>query len=194
MSPGRPCLTLVLLLFIPGFAARIDGLRADEPKTKEVKKPQLEACKLGDIHKISRFDSVFLAGEPTEDDFKLAKEKEGIKTVINLRMPDELDWDEAAAAKKLGMDYFHLPIGSAAALKDETFMKSRQLLNDKKRHPVLLHCASANRVGAVWLVHRVLDQQVPYDKALEEAKKVGLKSADLEAKAKDYITRESAKK
>lgn len=167
---------------------------AEDAKPAPAKKPQLEACKLGDIHKISRFDSIFLAGQPSEEDFKLAKDKEGIKTVINLRMQDELDFDEASTLKKLGIEYFHLPFQSAETLKDDIFKKSRQVLSDKKNRPVLLHCASANRVGAVWLVHRVLDDQVPYDKALEEAKKVGLRSPDFEAKAKDYIARESAKK
>jgi uncharacterized protein (TIGR01244 family) len=166
---------------------------ADEP-AKPAKPPELEACKLGEIQKISRLEKIFLAGQPSAADLELAKKQEGIKTVINLRMPDELDWDEAGRLKDLGITYHHLPFRTPDSLKDEIFTKSRKVLSDKKSHPVLLHCASANRVGAVWLVHRVLDDKVSYEKALEEAKKVGLKSADYEAKARDYIARESAKK
>lgn len=162
---------------------------ADEPKA--VKPPQLEACKLGEVDRIHRFDKIFLAGQPTADDFKLAHKQDGLKTVINLRTAEELEFDEAATLKGLSINYHHVPIKSAAALKDDDFDKARKVLGDKKNHPVMMHCASANRVGAVWLVYRVLDDKVPYEKALEEAKKVGLRAPDLEAKAKDYIAKKS---
>jgi ubiquinone/menaquinone biosynthesis C-methylase UbiE len=53
----------------------------------------------------------------------------------------------------------------------------------------MLHCGSANRVGAVWLTYRVLDQGVPIETAIEEAKTIGLRSPEYEAKARDYIHR-----
>jgi protein tyrosine phosphatase (PTP) superfamily phosphohydrolase (DUF442 family) len=55
--------------------------------------------------------------------------------------------------------------------------------------PLLFHCASANRVGALWLPYRVLDNGITYDAALAEAKQVGLRAPGMETKAKDYIER-----
>lgn len=171
------------------------GTQADDKQTdKSAEKPKLEACELGEIHQIHRLGKVWLAGQPSEADFKLAKEKEGLKTVINLRESAELEFDEAKLLKELGINYHHFPFRSPSTLKDEVFDNARKVLNDKQNKPVMMHCASANRVGAIWLAHRVLDEQVPYEQALAEAKKVGLKSADFEAKAKDYIARKSAKK
>ena len=72
----------------------------------------------------------------------------------------------------------------------EVFDQAREQLKTAER-PILLHCASANRVGAVWLPYRVLDGGLSWDHALAEAKTVGLKSPDYEAKAKDYIQRHS---
>jgi hypothetical protein len=49
--------------------------------------------------------------------------------------------------------------------------------------PLLLHCASANRVGAVWLAHRVLDGGLSYDAALREAELLPQQEADLSVDA-----------
>lgn len=176
-----------------GFMAVSSIGAQDKPAETDKKPPVLQACKLGEVDRIHRLDKVFLAGQPTAEDFKLAKSQDGLKFVINLRTSEELEYDEAAALKGLGIEYLHLPVQSSAALKDEVFDKARKALADKKNHPVMMHCASANRVGAVWLAYRVLDDKVPYEKALEEAKKVGLRSPDLEGKAKDYIARKTVK-
>lgn len=164
---------------------RVDA--ADDPP------PKLEACKIGKASPAHRLGKLYLAGQPQVEDFQIAKEQ-GIKTVLNLRKKEELTWDEEAAIKKMGLNYINLPFQSPAELKDDVFEQARKVLSDKERQPVLLHCASANRVGAIWLAHRVLDDNVPYDQALEEARKVGLKAPPLEAAAKAYITKVQAKK
>ena len=51
---------------------------------------------------------------------------------------------------------------------------------------MILHCSSANRVGAVWLAHRVLDGGLKYNEALSEAKTVGLKLPAYEERVKEY--------
>jgi hypothetical protein len=52
---------------------------------------------------------------------------------------------------------------------------------------VFIHCGSANRVGAVWLIKRVLQDGWTVPKATEEAKMIGLRSAPLEQFALKYI-------
>ncbi|MGZ0173934.1 MAG: hypothetical protein ACKVHE_30870, partial [Planctomycetales bacterium] len=143
---------------------------AEDPKSEsKVKKPlKLEACELGKTNNVHQFGKIYLAGQPSADDFAIAK-KEGSKTVINLRMPIEMRFDEKTLVKELGLEYHYLPFGLPDSLKDEIFDKSLKILGDKKKQPALLHCASANRVGAIWLVHRVLNDKVPYDKAPKRA-------------------------
>ena len=72
--------------------------------------------------------------------------------------------------------------------------RTREVLSDHERKPILVHCASANRVGAVWLAHRVLDDGLAYEAALAEAKTVGLKAPALEQRAKEYIDARSSGK
>ena len=58
---------------------------------------------------------------------------------------------------------------------------------DKSNQPVFVHCASASRVGSMWLVKRVLQDGWAVDKATEEAKLIGLKSEPLEKFSLEYI-------
>jgi uncharacterized protein (TIGR01244 family) len=176
-----------------GLGLALTGLAAEPPATKSPAKSaqakeKLEPYECGKVERLHTLGGIFLASQPQKEDFKQAADN-GIKTVINLRDPKEIDWDEAALVKAVGLEYVNLPFRSAKELSDEIFDKSRKLLADKSKRPLLLHCASANRVGALWLAHRVLDDGVKYDDALAEAKTVGLKLPALEQKAKDYIQR-----
>lgn len=164
-----------------------------EDKPAKIEKPKkLEPAKCGSVKQLHAFDDIYLAGQPSQADFAEFK-KRGVKGVLNLRTKEEMDFDEAKAVKGLGLEYHHVPIAGPDALTDENFDKLRKLLNEKQQRPLLLHCASANRVGAVWLAHRVLDGGQTYEDALAEAKTVGLKSPQMEAKAKGYIAKQKAK-
>lgn len=149
---------------------------------------RVQPHKWGSISKVHKLDGIYLAGQPKEADFEAIK-NDGIKTVINLRKPDEMtDFDEKKVVEDLGMTYVSFPWNGPEELTDEVFDKSRNLLKDAEK-PVLLHCASSNRVGAVWLPYRVLDDGLTLEEALEEAKEVGLKSAEYQQKAEEYVSK-----
>ncbi len=179
---------LLSVVVILSSAAAGDDKSVSKDKKPLAKTEKLEPYECGKAQRLHTLAGVFLASQPHPEDFKLAKDV-GIKTVVNLRKKEELEWDEQAHVKKLGMEYKHIPFQSPAELTDIVFDQIRKLLKDKTQRPLLLHCSSANRVGAVWLAHRVLDGGLPYDEALAEAKQVGLKLPAYEEKAKDYIQR-----
>jgi uncharacterized protein (TIGR01244 family) len=167
---------------------------AASPDSSQQQQPKLEACEIGSIRNLHRLGRIYLAGQPSPDDFRKAKQDEGIRTVVNLRMAvEQLGTDQAADLKRLGIEYHHFPFGTPDSLTDDIFDRSRALIADRRKHPVLMHCASANRVGAIWLVHRVLDDKLTYEKALDEAHEVGLRFPPYEEKAKAYIERQLAK-
>ena len=111
---------------------------------------------------------------------------------MTLRKPEELDWDEAAAVEAAGMEFIAVPFDGPEELTDDVFEHVRQVLVENGDEPLVLHCGRANRVGAVWMVHRVLDDGVGIDAALDEAKAVGLRTPEYIEKAKDYIRRRQA--
>ncbi|TBR08262.1 MAG: hypothetical protein EPO46_10235 [Lysobacter sp.] len=92
---------------------------------------------------------LYSAGQPSPEELAdLAQQ--GVRTVINLRGTDEtMGFDEAAEAARLGMDYRAVPIANASQLdraKIDEF--ARELDDARQRGAVLIHCGSANRVGA----------------------------------------------
>lgn len=161
--------------------------------SKPVASEKLEPYQCGTVARLHTLGGVFLASQPSAEDFDHAK-KGGIKTVINLRLPDEVkDFDEAKVVTDLGMAYHNIGFEGPDMLTDDVLDRTRALLRDQSNQPVLLHCSSANRVGAVWLAHRVLDAGLPYDEALAEAKTVGLKTPAYEQIVKNYIERHQSK-
>ena len=175
---------LVIVIALIGFGC--EGLSGDKHKTA-ITTDQLEPYACGTIQRLHTYGGVFLASQPQSQDFEQAKQG-GVKTVINLRLPDEVtEFNEEQLVTDLGMQYHNPGFKGPDMLTNEVFDQVRSLLNDADNKPILLHCSSANRVGAVWLAHRVLDSGLSYDDALAEAKVVGLKLPAYEAKAKSYI-------
>lgn len=158
---------------------------------KAIVTEKLEPYECGTITRLHTLGGVFLASQPKPEDFEQAK-KGGVKTVITLRHADEVtDFNEKEVVEGLELKFVELPWNGPDELTDEVFDQARDLLKTAER-PILLHCGSANRVGAVWLPHRVLDGGIALEEAVEEAKVVGLKSAEYETKARDYIARKTA--
>jgi uncharacterized protein (TIGR01244 family) len=117
------------------------------------------------------------AGQPSPEGLRSLKEK-GFKTVINLQTDDESGVrEEEAAAQQLGLNYIKVPL-TAATLSQDKVDQVRRALEDESSGPILLHCASANRVGAVWTVIEV-QRGKSYEEALAAGKAIGLKSAPL---------------
>ncbi|MBI2686850.1 MAG: protein tyrosine phosphatase family protein [Acidobacteria bacterium] len=144
---------------------------------------------VGQAPNSSSFGShVYFAGQPTEADFA-AYAKLGVKTVVNLRTPAEMErvsFDEANTAKAAGLKYMNVPVGSSLPLDGE-LAKIYEELNKAGNEKVLLHCASSNRVGMIWSLYRNSQHGVPAEQALAEGKTAGLKSPALEKLARDKL-------
>jgi len=175
------CSTAFATLQLPGVAQQ-PATETTVPETKQ----RLQKVQLGSINKITAFGDIYLAGQPSQQDLAILKAK-GIKTVICLRHPKELNWDEAVATEHAGMKYVHAPFSGAQQLTPEVFEKVIQVFRDKRSGPTLLHCGAANRVGAIWYAYRVLDGKLSPAEAEKEAKEVGLRTPAYLKKAKEYV-------
>ncbi len=157
------------------------GGRADDGQT-------LEPAQLGATRNVHACGSTLLCGQPTREDLATAQQR-GIQVVITLRTADELDWNEQAAVEQLGLEFVGIPFQGPETLTDDVFEQARRTLRDANmmNKPVMLHCASANRVGAIWMVYRVLDERISIEQAAKEAKQVGLRTNALGDLARAYI-------
>ena len=127
------------------------------------------------------------AGQPRMEHFAQLKAR-GVKSVLNLRQPSEHRADEErAAVEAAGMKYFNIPVvyATPSTASVDEFLR---ITDDKENRPMLVHCTAAIRVGAFWLIRRVLRDGMTWDAALAEARKVGLNDAPhLEEFARTYI-------
>jgi len=117
-------------------------------------------------------DGLTAAGQPNERQFELVAEA-GYEAVIDLRGADEnRGLDEAAILARLGLDYVELPVSSPDSISMENAAKLDAILSNYDG-PVLLHCGSGNRVGAL-LALRASLRGADDEAALAYGKSAGL--------------------
>ena len=127
-------------------------------------------------------------GQPSVQNLQKMK-AEGVRSVINLRQASEYNFEEeAATAKKLGLRYFHIPVDKSN-LKDEQAEEFLKVTGDPENRPFFIHCATAGRVGAFWMIRRALVDNWKVDDAESEAHKIGMHDQKLRDWALDYIKR-----
>jgi uncharacterized protein (TIGR01244 family) len=128
---------------------------------------------------------VLLAGQPTGEQVQLAAE-DGYKTIIDLRTPEEpRGFDEVEAARLTGLVYVNLPV-SPATLDQATIDRFLAALK-KAQKPVLIHCSTGSRTGALWYAWLVLERGKPPAAALAAAKAAGLRQPELTEKIEKLV-------
>ncbi len=93
-------------------------------------------------------ENVLASGQPTQEQLQLLASS-GVKHIINLRPTSEQEFDEEALVKSLGMEYHSMPVAGADGVTSENAKRLDDLLSSLNGQPLLVHCASSNRVGAL---------------------------------------------
>ena len=141
------------------------------------------------VRNFSRVDATVGCAGATDPSAMAALKKDGFVSVVNLRVATEpgADVDAGrAAAQAAGLKYIHLPFNAAAP--DEKIVDGfLAAVADKNNQPVFIHCGSANRVGAMWMIKRALQDGWPVEKAKAEGEAIGLTSQQLATFAAEYI-------
>lgn len=173
----RVLAVLIAALLAPGIVAAQQVQQQEYPSIRNFLRVNEKIC---------------TGGQPTMQDLEKLK-AEGIKAIINLRQPTEYNAEEEAAkAKELGLRYFNIPVNGQDP-KDEQVEEFLKIANDKSNLPLFIHCTMANRVGAFWMIRRVLVDGWTVEKAEEEATKIGLRTAVMREFALGYIERDKKK-
>lgn len=128
-------------------------------------------------------DGRYSAGQPTVEQLQ-ALPTHGIAVVIDLRADTETpDLDEAAMVRSLGLDYRNLPVGGAAGLTRDNVQALDRLIADAGDRPLLLHCASSNRVGAMMALRERWLRGATPEQALAVGRDWGMKSLEPDVDA-----------
>lgn len=122
---------------------------------------------------------IYAAGQPSAEQL-CALKGEGVCTVINLRAPGEPNaFDERREAARLALDYVSLPVCGPEDVHAESVAQfSRELERARGKGAVLVHCASANRVGAMLALDLGLTHGASREESLGLGRAAGLDSLE----------------
>lgn len=113
--------------------------------------------------------------------------KMGFVSIINLRLATEPGAEvekEEAAAKAVGLRYFHVPFdGSPDPNAADQFLNA---VTSQGAEPAFIHCGGGNRAATMWLIKRLAVDRWDVDRAVQEATALGQTSLPLRKFAIEY--------
>jgi protein tyrosine phosphatase (PTP) superfamily phosphohydrolase (DUF442 family) len=134
---------------------------------------------------------LYLSAQPDQATLKMAI-KHGVGVVINLREPNEQDWDEDSAAASLGLTYYNLPISrSGPGFDTDILAQISKLVGKHRDTKILMHCSSGNRAGAWFAVHLVRDHGMPVEQSIEMSRRVGLTNSGMKSRVREFLVPEA---
>ena len=135
---------------------------------------------------------VITGGQPNAQQLRALKDAGG-GIVLDIRDPMEpRPVDEATLVRQLGMEYVNVPV-RAGSLDDATLDRILEVLRGAGERTVFFHCGSGNRVGGALIPYFILDEHMEEQDALDQAMRVGLRSAELMEWGLDYARRNQSR-
>lgn len=117
-------------------------------------------------------EGILVGGQPTPEQLADAR-KLGYKTVINLRTEGERGSLGRQETERLGLRYVAIPVAGSEGVTEENARRLARALKDAE-YPVIVHCASGNRVGAIFAMKSYYVDDIDAEKALTIGKAAGL--------------------
>ncbi|MBT8398949.1 MAG: protein tyrosine phosphatase family protein [Rhodothermia bacterium] len=173
----------IVVLLVVGFGTSACELRDDT--AIKVETSGAEAVRLegwASVNNLFTSGRMYFGGQPDQEALVRLATAQGVKTVVNIRFPEEMgsvDFNEQAVAESLGLRYVTIPV-SPGSFSQHDVDRFAQVLGETDE-PVLLHCASSNRVGGMWAAYLSMHRGVEPDDALELGRSAGLRSEGMVA-------------
>jgi protein tyrosine phosphatase (PTP) superfamily phosphohydrolase (DUF442 family) len=132
--------------------------------------------------------NVITGGQPTAAQLRAFRDAGG-STVLDIRDPmEQRPVDEPVVVQELGLEYVNVPV-RAGSLDDPTLERILAVLRSAGSRMVFFHCGSGNRVGGALIPYFMLDQGMDEEDAIDQAMRVGLRSAEMMEWGLDYVRR-----
>ena len=115
---------------------------------------------------------ITVAGQITPEQLDEAA-RQGFKSVLNLRAADEEGFmaDERQRAEAAGLRYENIPVKKEEISDELTTSVLKEI--DELPKPVLVHCASGMRAGAMAFMHMATREGMSAEKAMSRAQESG---------------------
>lgn len=156
-----------LALIVTCLCAAVAGGCATDPSSRLP--TQLATVK--NFHCVS--PGIYRGAQPDEAGMEALKDL-GIKTVVSLRVPEQVvEWEEEAA-DRLDMGFVSLPLSNYDDPTEADVRTFLKLVTDPTRQPVFIHCRQGQlRTGALVASYRVIEEGWSAEEAYAEAKQLG---------------------
>ena len=178
--------TLVLLLACGLVACASAPVPGDAPATASAASPQQQIPGLR-----APREYLLTSAQPAPGDWSTLAEQ-GVVAVVNLRPDEEQEGrDERAEVTGAGMAYHQIPISGAGDLTKENASLLWALAGNPEG-PVLVHCGSANRAGALLALGAAYEGGMSPVDALAFGKSAGLTSPAMEQEVRKRLGLPSA--
>lgn len=118
-------------------------------------------------------ESVYSCGQPSPGQLRALKEA-GVRTIVDLRDPGEIDWDERSEVEGLGMAYHRIPVTGPGDITEDNARRLGEITDADDARPVVVHCGSGNRVGALYALKAFHCDGCGAEEALEAGRAAGL--------------------
>ena len=123
-------------------------------------------------------DGIFLGPQPSEGDLAEAK-RQGIATVIDLRLPSETATPNANLVRMHELNYVNVPVDKAALSTSQIASLERAIAQTNRPH--LVHCATGARGALLLALSRAKQQGWTAERTLEESASMGFNLQGSEA-------------
>jgi len=119
---------------------------------------------------------LLIGSQPTEQTLQELADA-GYRSILTVRAPGEIDWDEQAKANEFGLTFNRIempnPVNEITDLQLEAFAR----FMENRNGPALLHCGSGNRAAGLWAAWLIEYEGVDVKDALELARKAGMRDS-----------------
>lgn len=120
----------------------------DSPPAAALTTLKVDVSEVVTVGAVEPVNGVTSSGQPDEEALRVFKDS-GYAAVIDLRGESEnRGLDEQAVVEELGMGYVPFPLTGSDAISFDAAERLNGLI-EAQDGPVLIHCASGNRVGAM---------------------------------------------
>lgn len=125
---------------------------------------------------------IVTGGIPSAANLQEAKQA-GYRTIVSL-LPQAESGDEATAVAELGLDFVSIPVAGPDDLTEDNARKLGDVLASPSARPLILHCASGNRAGALFALHAFYVEGKSAEQALAVGEAAGLTKLRDQVQAK----------
>ncbi len=169
----RTVIAITLLSLGCLFSCGQEAVEPPAPETAAVEPPAPEVAAIEILNWRTPVEGLLTGGQPTPEQISEAA-RAGYTTIVNLRADAEegFAW-ESDLVEGLGMRYVHIPVAGAAGLTRENVDLLSAVLDDRDG-PMMIHCASGNRVGAMMALEAAWVDGATADEAVRIGQEFGM--------------------